>query len=62
MNAFLQALSSIRAHLEKVVSATMMSDLEELAEGFLNRLIARRASRVIVSPVLTSFLPCIDSN
>lgn len=40
----------------------MMSDIEELAEGFLNRLIARHASRVIVSPVLTSTLPCSDSN
>jgi hypothetical protein len=62
MDIFLQALSSIRAHLENVVTGSLMNDIEELAEGFLNRLIARHASRVIVSPVFTSTLPCSDSN
>ncbi|XP_046438760.1 histone H2A deubiquitinase MYSM1-like [Daphnia pulex] len=62
LNYAKKALSSIRAHLENVVTGSLMNDIEELAEGFLNRLIARHASRVIVSPVFTSTLPCSDSN
>ncbi|KZS04394.1 Uncharacterized protein APZ42_032694 [Daphnia magna] len=61
MNYAKKALSSIRTHLEKVVSATIMDEIAELAEGFLNRLISRHASRVIVAPVLTSPMPCSNS-
>ena len=55
--SLLQAISSIRAHLEKFVSATLMKEIEELAEGFLKRLLLRHTSRVIVSPVSTNTLP-----
>ena len=34
-----------------------MKEIEELAEGFLKRLLLRHTSRVIVSPVSTNTLP-----